>query len=74
MKTAKEMAIDLDMKTEKNDDNELIYRNICNEDLYIIFYKKYKTVGGCPYYDFFCDIEMLKFINKQVEELGWGND
>lgn len=71
MKTAKEIAIDLDMKVIKDDDELLIYKNIYNEDLNVIFYKRYKAVGGMPYYDYYCDMPMLKFINKQVEELGW---
>lgn len=69
--SAKEMAIDLDMKVCRDDENELVYKNIYNEDLYVTFYKKDKAVGGNPYYDYFCDMPMFKFINKQIKELGW---
>lgn len=72
--SAKEMAIDLDMKVVKDDNELLIYKNIYNEDLNVIFYKRHKAVGGMPYYDYYCDISMLKFINKQVEELGWDKE
>lgn len=72
--SAKEMAIDLNMQITKNNDEELIYRDIYNEDLYVVFYKKYKAIGGNPYYDYFCDMPMFNFINKQVEELRWNNE
>lgn len=69
--TAKEMMIDLNFKITLNDEDCLVYRHIENEDLYIDFDKKHKVVSGMPYYDFFCDMPLLKAINQQCKELGW---
>lgn len=68
--TAKEMAIDLDMKIVVNDNKRLRYEDIYNSDLYIEFFKVDKFIICNPTYDYQLDIPILKFINKQVSELG----
>lgn len=69
--TAKEMFMNLDYKVVIENEEEIIYQCTYNEDLDIQFLKKYKVVGGTPTYDYFCNMPLLKAINKQVEELGW---
>ncbi len=61
----------LGYKLIENSDKFLIYQEMGNEDLYIEFYKKDKTISGLPTYDYFLNIDLLKAINKQCEELGW---
>ena len=57
---------------KKNEDEEFItYLDSGNEDLYILFDKRYKVVDGYPSYDYFLDMPRLKAVNKKVEELGW---
>ena len=72
--SAKEMFMEMDYKCIKDNEEELVYRDIYNEDLYICFLKKFKVITGLPTYDCFCDMKLLKAYNKQVEELGWNNE
>ena len=69
--TAKEMFEELVYKVIIDNDDELIYKDIENDDLDIQFLKKYKVVSGTPTYDYFCNMPILKAINKQIKELGW---
>lgn len=71
MSKADEMLknIGYDEKTE-NEEN-IIYQDSGNEDINIIFHKKYKVITGCPTYDYFLDMEILQAINEKVKELGW---
>ena len=69
--SAKDMFEELGYRITKNDDRDVIYICIENEDLYIEFDKKYKVVDGCPTDDYFCDMPLLKAINQQCKELGW---
>lgn len=69
--SAKEMMIDQNFKITLDIEDYLVYTHIENNDLYIEFQKKYKVVSGTPYYDFFCDMPLLKAINQQCKELGW---
>ena len=68
--TAREMFADLDYKLVINDEEHIIYVYIDNSDLDICFQKKYKCVSGVPTYDYFLDVELLKAVTKQFEELG----
>lgn len=69
--TAEEMFIGLGMIKTTDDEKYLIYSDLYDEDLYIIFYKEYKAIGGVSYYDYFCDFKLLQVINQQCKELGW---
>ena len=69
--TAREMFADLDYKLVINDEEHIKYVYIDNSDLDICFHKKYKCVSGVPTYDYFLDVELLKAVTKQFEELGW---
>lgn len=71
MKTAKELFEELGYKIVRDDDEFIKYESVSNEDLYIVFYKTYKVILGEPTYDYFCDMDLLKAINKQIEELKW---
>lgn len=61
--------IGYDEKTE--DEEKIKYQDSGNEDINIIFFKKYKVITGCPTYDYFLDMEILQAINAKVKELGW---
>ena len=69
--SADEMFEELGYLKEICDESETLYRNKENVELYIIFDKQYKKIGGYPTYDYFCDMSILKAINKKVEELEW---
>ena len=73
-KSAKEIFIDLDFKESLNDERFLSYRDIRDEDFWVIFDKKDKTICCYQTHDYNFDFKMLKAINKQVEELGWNNE
>lgn len=69
---ANEMFMELKFRQIKNNNAMIVYVDIENDDFYITFYKLDKAIGGMGQtYDYYCDISMLKAINKQVEELGW---
>ena len=71
MSEADKMFEELGYKIVKNNDSIIKYEDAGNEDLNIVFNKDYKVVYGCPTYDYFCDMEILKAINKKCDELGW---
>ena len=72
--TAKEMFIDIGFKQGVDNDKHLIYVDIENDDFRVVFHKETKTIDVNQTYDYDIDFEMLKAINKQVEELGWFNE
>ena len=67
--TAKEMFKELGFKIDDIKKTYLSYYNK-EEDSYIYFDYIYKTVEV----QFDINMDLLKAINKQVEELGWDND
>lgn len=71
MSRADEMFYDEGYKLIRDDDEEIKYLCMENEDLDIRFFKKYKVVTGTPTYDYFCDMPLLKAINEKCKELGW---
>lgn len=70
-KTADEMFEELGYVLKIDNEEEIIYLCIGNEDLDIRFFKKYKVIAGTPTYYYFCDIPLLQAINKKCKELGW---
>lgn len=69
--TAKEMFIDIGFKQGVDNDKHLIYVDIENDDFRVVFHKETKTIDVNQTYDYDIDFDMLKAINKQVEELDW---
>ncbi len=72
--SAKEMFGELGFRQILDNERELEYRDIYNNDFYVNFDKKYKAINCFQNYDFNFDIKLLKAINKQIEELeelGW---
>ena len=69
--TADEMFKELGYDKKNEDEEFITYLDGGNEDLYILFDKRYKVVDGYPSYDYFLDMPRLKAVNKKVEELGW---
>lgn len=71
MSEADKMFKELGYDEITEDDEYIKYQDSGNEDLNIIFDKKYKVVCGFPTYDYFLDMEILKAINQKCKELGW---
>lgn len=67
--SAKEMFEELDFKIDDIKSTYLSYYNK-KEDSYVYFDHIYKTVEV----QFDINMDLLKAINKQVEELGWLNE
>lgn len=72
--TAKEMFIDIGFKQGVDNDKHLIYVDIENDDFSVVFHKKTKTIDVNQTYDYSFNVDMLKAINKQAEELEWFNE
>lgn len=71
MSKADKMFEELGYDIKKENEEEIRYQDSGNEDIYIVFYKKYKVITGMPTYDYFLDMPILKAINKKCKELGW---
>ena len=65
--TADEMFEELGYKIKRNDELKIVYKDEGNKELYIVFDKESKFISGFPTYDCFCDMSILKAINKKVE-------
>ena len=72
--TAKEMFIDIGFKQGVDNDKHLIYVDIENDDFSVVFHKETKTIDVNQTYDYSFNVDMLKAINKQAEELEWFNE
>ena len=72
-KTADEMFSKLGYAIKIDNEEEIIYLCIGNEELDIRFFKKYKVIAGTPTYDYFCDMPLLQAINKKCKELRMEN-
>lgn len=70
---AKEMFEKLEYKIDETDERLLIYdTNIADVRIYkVIFYKKSDGNFRLKIYEQYMPINLLKAINKQIEELGW---
>ena len=68
---ADKMFEELGYKIVINSESVIKYEDVENEDLNIVFNKDYKVIYGYPTYDYFCDMPILKAINKKCLELGW---
>ena len=71
MSKADEMLKNIGYDEKTEDEEKIKYQDSGNEDINIIFFKKYKVITGCPTYDYFLDMEILQAINAKVKELGW---
>lgn len=74
MSNADKLFYELGFEISIENDEIIKYKENGNEDLDIVFMKKYRAIYGCPYYDYFCDMPLLKAINMKCKELGWLGD
>lgn len=71
MRKADEMFYNIGFKKKIEDEKQVEYRDIEDEDLYIIIYKKDKEVTGIPNYRYSFTISILQAINQKFRELKW---
>lgn len=71
MSEADKMFFDIGYEGKLETETEIEYQDTGNEDLNIIFHKKYRVITGCPTYDYFLDMDILQAINMKCKELGW---